>query len=220
MTEHDLPPWLPRPSGATVRAATTAAEHIPLEVYPEVVRVPLREDPDSHNPTWPSVLRPQWVGWTLCDVIDGHEPFTRDLSSAQFDSLAHVIMEDGEEFAALVADTSGVTEFGQLRAHGHISAERVVPPMGGGVPGFYLVSGAGLVDVQTALSLVMPVSHLWTATWLLRFQDWREETSMLVAGPYGAQQRLAEAGLSSWRLGPEVLWPPSCRHPGRHVSYD
>ena len=37
---------------------------------------------------------------------------------------------------------------------------------------------------------------------------------MLVAGPFGLQQRLTEANLHSWTIAPDVVWPQTANTRG------
>ena len=216
-----LPSWLPRPGAATV------ADHVPLDIYPEVVRVPLLEPPGT-NPTWPQPLQAAWASLRLCDVLDTPAPFTENPSDQQTTALVQLLIPERQDFSFLVAERNDEVEWfvrqGQLdlpqgRATNGRRLRRGLRDLtvnAGAVSKvvevsrYWLARGTGPNDAEVALTQ-LSTSHLWTDTWLLRLHEWREEQSMLVAGPTGTLQRLAAAGLSSWAVGSTEPWPPGCR---------
>lgn len=224
-----LPPWLPRPGASTV------ADHIPLGAYPEVVRLPLLEPPGT-NPTWPQPLQAAWASQRLCDVLDAPAPFTESPSDQQVTALVQLLLPERERFWFLIAERNDEVE--RFVRHDRLGLPPGRPRRGrrlqrslhglavdagsvsedSGVSRYWLVIGAGPQEAEVALTQ-LSTSHLWTDGWLLRLHEWREEQSMLIAGPAGIQRRLATVGLPTWALAPTVQWPPGCRvDPYRHFG--
>jgi hypothetical protein len=218
-----LPPWLPRPG------ATTVADHVPLDVYPEVVRLPFLHDPPDEDPTWPEPLRSEWASLRLCDVLDAPAPFDEGPSDWQLAALLPLLLAEDQRFWFLAVEgTDEVESFvrlgrlalpGNRRVGGERRLARVLRDLaipassvseGAEVSRFWLASGAGPQEAELALQ-ALSASHLWTDQWLLRLHGWRyDEQSMLIASPVGIQQRLATVGLASWAVAPTVPLPPGC----------
>lgn len=226
-----LPRWLPRPEASTV------AGQVPLAAYPDVVRLPLLEQPGV-NPTWPQPLEPGWASLRLCDVLDANAPFRQDLPDEQVAALVRALVPEQDSFWFLVADTGGDVEW--LVVHRRLGvpfrcprtsralrrALRNLAIDAGSVSEdaetsrYFLAMGTGPQDALVALTQLSTV-YVWTNRWLLRLHGWREEHSMLVGGPLGLQQRLAAVGLPSWGVGPTVPWPPGCQGDhGRHFGLE
>jgi hypothetical protein len=219
-----LPPWLPRPGSATV------ADHVPLELYPEVVRLPFLHDPQDEDPTWPMPLRAEWAALRLCDVLDAPAPFDEGPSGQQLAALLPLLLSEGQRFWFLAADRSDDVELSvrlgrlELPPDRRVRGRRRLPRMvrdlaitASSVSGdaevsrFWLAKGAGPQEADLALQQ-LSASHVWTDQWVLRLHAWRyDEQSMLIAGPAGIQQRLAAVGLASWAVAPTVSWPPGCQ---------
>jgi len=220
-----LPRWLPRQGAATV------ADHVPLDLYPEVVRLPFLHHPrdESKDPTWPMPLRSESAGLRLCDVLDAPAPFDEVPSDQQLAALLPLLLPERRPFWFLAAQRSDEVESfvqlgrlslppnGRVASQRHlrravrdlaITASAVSETIE--VSRFWLARGAGPQEADLALRQ-LSASHLWTDQWLLRLHEWRHEQSMLIAGPVGIQQRLAAVGLPSWALAPTLPWPPGCR---------
>ena len=217
-----LPSWLPRPGAATV------ADHVPLDLYPDVVRLPFLRDPQDENPTWPEPLQDEWSSLRLCDVLDAPAPFDEVPSDWQLAALLPLLLSETQRFWFLAAERSDEVEFsvrlGRLslpsgrRPGGRRRLSRVVRDLSitassvsgdAEVSRFWLARGTGPQEADLALQQ-LSASHLWTEQWLLRLHEWREEQSLLIAGPVGLQQRLVEVGLSFWAVVPTSPWPPGC----------
>ncbi len=216
-----LPPWLPRPGASTV------GDHVPLDVYPEVVRLPLMEPPGTHV-TWPQPLRAIWRSLRLCDVLDAPAPFTEGPSDAQTTSIVRLVLHEEQRFWFLIAERNDEVEW--FVRHDRLGLQPDQPRRGRrlqrvlgdlavdarsvsedpAVSRYWLATGTGPRDADVALTQLSS-SHLWTDGWLLRLHEWREEQSMLVAGPAGVQDRLASAGLPNWAVDATVPWPPGCQ---------
>ena len=99
-----LPPWLPRPGAATV------ADQVPLDLYPEVVRLPFLHDPPDEDPTWPQPLRAEWATLRLCDVLDAPAPFDEGPSERQLAALLPLLLAEDQQFWFLAADGADEVE--------------------------------------------------------------------------------------------------------------
>lgn len=216
-----LPRWVPRPNASTI------AGQVPLDVYPEVVRVPLIEPPGT-NPTWPQPLQAAWAPLRLCDVLDAPPKFRQDLSNQEVAALVRILVSERESFWFLVAETGGDVELRVVhdrlgvpfrrprtsralrRALRNVAIDARSVSEDAETSHYFLAMGTGPSDADVALTQ-LSTAYVWTDRWLLRLHGWREEHSMLVAGAAGIRQRLAAVGLPSWTVGPTMTWPPSCQ---------
>lgn len=104
-----LPAWLPRPGASTV------ADHVPLGLYPELVRLPFLHDPRNEDPTWPEPLRSEWASLRLCDVLDAPAPFDEGPTDQQLAALLPLLLAEDQRFWFLAAEgTDEVESFGSV----------------------------------------------------------------------------------------------------------